>query len=277
MILRYIIITISAVCALASGAQTLTATYVQYADSADRYIEAKDWVRAENMIIKALRHEPANKSNFLLWSNLGIVREHMDNHEGAIEAYTIGLATAPKSTVLLTNRARSYLAVNQTKPALEDLNAALSVDSTLQWPRKIRGLLLAQTGNKKEAAKDLKRYTDEFGKDAAVCETLGDLTASDGDIDESLSWYRDAYRQEPDPELIGKMAITAYVFGRIEDVKDDINEAMKQYPRAGTLYLCRALLNKSRYQTGAMESDLKTAKDLGANMEIFDRLTQKSK
>ena len=135
---KIILSLIMTVCALLSGAQTLTRTYVEYADSADRYIRNENWVDAERMIVNALRLEPANKSNYLLWSNLGIVRDRIGNTEGALQAFDIGLASAPRSTVLLANRAYTLMKTGRDKEALRDLDLALELDSTLLVPRLSR-------------------------------------------------------------------------------------------------------------------------------------------
>lgn len=274
---RLIIIAFVGVCALNSGAQTLTATYVELADSADTYIARQQWADAERVIVKALRHEPANKSNFLLWSNLGIVRENQGNTDGAVEAYTIGLASAPKSTVLLTNRARAYLAGGHRSEAQSDLDAALATDSTLQWPRKMRGILRAGSGDRSGALTDLEYYEQKFGKDAIVSEALGDLTAAEGDVNGALAYYREAYKAEPDANLLSKAALTAYAFGRIEEMRDDIAEGIVRFPREGILYLMRAMIDKASYQTSAMESDLKMAKELGVDKTLYDTLTGSGK
>ena len=98
---RTILISTTAVCALQMGAQTLTATYVELADSADNYIKHERWADAERVIVKALRHEPANKSNYLLWSNLGTVRTNMGDYNGALQAFDIGLSSAPKEVIVI--------------------------------------------------------------------------------------------------------------------------------------------------------------------------------
>lgn len=267
------ILIFSAVCALQSGAQTLTATYVALADSADRYMKAERWADAERVIVKALRHEPANKSNYLLWANLGVVRTNLQDYDGALEACDIGLATAPRSTALLSNRARVLLAKGQRAAAKEDLTEALAVDSTLQWPRKMRGILRAADGDTTGAEEDFKIYTSKYGDDAAILEAEGDMAAARGDVDKAVTKYRAAYALEPDENLLGRELLVAYSFGKIEDVADDIAEGLRKYPRNGTLYLIRAMLNKARYQTSAMESDLKTALEFGVSRELYDALT----
>lgn len=259
-----------AVCALQSGAQTLTATYVELADSADRYIRSERWADAERVIVKALRHEPANKSNYLLWSNLGMVRHEQRNYEGAVMAYDIGLASAPRSTSLLSNRARTYLALGKRGEARADIEQALSLDSALQWPRKMRGILRSAEGDTVGAMRDFRIYLDRYPEDAAVDEAMGDIAARGGDIDRALELYSKAYKLEPDEEIIGKKLLTAYSYGRFDAMRKDLADAMKKYPRSGQLYLIRALYHKAMYQTEAMEQDIELARKFGVEQQTID-------
>lgn len=277
MKIRTFIITLLSLCALHSGAQTLTATYVELADSADRYIRQERWADAERVIVKALRHEPANKSNYLLWSNLGVARTEMKNYDGALEAYEIGLAMAPASTALLSNRARTYMAKGDKKEAVADLDKALSLDSTLQWPRKMRGLVRASAGDSEGALSDFRIYINRFGKDAAISEACGDIDVAKGDISGAISNYREAYTLEPDADLLGKALLSAYLYGRIEEMEEDLAEGIRKNPRNGMLYLMRAMLDKAKFQNSAMEQDLQMAKDFGVNQEIYDLVTGKTR
>lgn len=273
MKIKTVLTILFSVCALNLGAQTLTATYVQLADSADRYISRERWADAERVIIKALRHEPANKSNYLLWSNLGLVRTELKDYEGALQAYDIGLASAPKSTMLLSNRARTYLAKGDRAAAMTDLDAALNNDSTLQWPRKMRGLLKTAKGDVAGATSDLTYYKERFGDDASVSEALGDIANMRGDTDGAIADYKEAYSISEDSDVLGKMLITSFFAGRLDKEEEDLTEGIRKFPRNGTLYLLRAMLNKSRYQTQAMEKDLATARELGVDKTLYDQLT----
>lgn len=270
MRIKTLILALTGICALHSGAQTLTATYVELADSADRYIRAERWTDAERVIVKALRHEPANRSNYLLWSNLGIVRTQMSDYDGALEAYEIGLASAPKSTMLLTNRARTYLAMDRRQEAVDDMTAALESDSTLQWPRKMRGLTLASLGKRDKAIADFDTYERKYGEDASIQEARGDLDVMAGNQEKAMEHYREAYRLEPDEDILCKTLTAALMFGKLEDMEEELAEGLRKYPRNGTLYAMRAALNKVRFQTDAMESDLKTAREYGADPVLLD-------
>ena len=272
MIRRLTTIIAIIVCVLTMGAQTLTATYIELADSADRYIKAERWEDAERVIIKALRHEPANRSNYLLWSNLGIVRMNRGDYPGAKEAIDIVLASAPHSTTLLTNRAKANMALNHRQEAIEDLDQVLAVDSTLQWPMKMRGMLRAIVGETERAKSELTKYEERYGKDATVSETLGDISNAGGDYDEAIKRYKEAYELEGEVATLDKMLLTAYYYGKLEAESKELERGISRHPSEGLLYLLRAMLNKSRYQSIDMERDLKIANDLGVDPQIYKQI-----
>lgn len=260
------------ICALHTGAQTFTSTYVELADSADQYIKLGQWHDAERVIIRALRHEPANKSNYLLWSNLSLVRTELENYPGAIEACDIGLTTAPRSTILLTNRARAYMGLGDTSAAIKDLDSALEEDSTLQWPRKMSGILRASKGDLEGAKKDLTIYLESNDQDIDAIETLGDIDAGKGNAEKALARYREAYSLEPNERLLTKLLLTAHAFGLLEEQRDTLIGGMIKYPTNGNLYIFRALLHKSKFENEAAEKDLETAKKLKADAELLNLL-----
>ena len=272
MIRRLTTIIAIIVCVLTMGAQTLTATYIELADSADRYIKAERWEDAERVIIKALRHDPANRSNYLLWSNLGIVRMNRGDYPGAKEAIDSGLASAPHSTTLLTNRAKANMALNHRQEAIEDLDQVLAVDSTLQWPMKMRGMLRAIVGETERAKSELTKYEERYGKDATVSETLGDISNAGGDYDEAIKRYKEAYELEGEVATLDKMLLTAYYYGKLEAESKELERGISRHPSEGLLYLLRAMLNKSRYQSIDMERDLKIANDLGVDPQIYKQI-----
>ncbi len=130
---KIILSLIMTVCALLSGAQTLPEHAVEYADSADRYIRNENWVDAERMIVNALRLEPANKSNYLLWSNLGIVRDRIGNtrrrapgvrHRSRIGA-PLHRASRQQSLYLNENRTR--------QGGLEEISTSRLSSTPLCW------------------------------------------------------------------------------------------------------------------------------------------------
>lgn len=261
------------VCAFLTEAQTLTATYVELADSADYYIKRELWKDAERVTVAALRHEPANKSNYLLWSNLGIVRTQLNDYEGAMQAYEVGLASAPKSTTLLTNRARTQLTFNHPEEAFADLDAALAVDSLLQWPLKMRGLLKVQFADSNGALRDFKLYLEHYPNEAIIAEGMGEAEAMLGNYTTAREHFLEGIKlDETDSECTEKLLLLAFSQNKLADEEPILTEAIRKWPRNPLLYLYRGVIHKNRYQNKEAEIDKKLAIDYGADpqtVEIF--------
>lgn len=277
---RYIVLTILAFCvAVIASASRLPhqvsekPEYLALADSADRYMEHENWQDAVRVLEKALRIDPANSSNWLLWSNLGTARENLGDYEAALQAFEIGLARAPKSTVLLVNRARSLMALGQYKRAEESFDAALEADPRLPWPIKMKGLLRLAEGDLDEAESLFGVYEVLNGEDPVVEDALGDISLCRGNSSIALLHLKKAWSLEKSEDRAVKLLLNAASFGMIEDYQNDLTEALSLWPRNANLYLVRAQFNGERYQTQAMEKDLATARSLGASAEDLKKFS----
>ena len=129
-------------------------TYEEYIDSADYYSGRKNWEKAEAMTVNALRLKPAHRSNWLLWSNLGEIREKLGDIDGALTAYNIGLSLQPQSKKMLSNRAALLIEDGKQEAALSDLATLIEADSVAEWPRMIRGMIFLESGEVEIAETD---------------------------------------------------------------------------------------------------------------------------
>lgn len=266
------------VCASTSGAQTLTATYVALADSADHYIKHERWADAGRVIVEALKHEPANPSNYLLWNNLGIVRMETGDYEGAVQAYDIGLASAPKSTQLLSNRARTLLKFNHTDEALADLDKSLALDSTLQWPLRVRGIILLGKTKPEAALRDFNTYLRHYKEDATVMTARGDAWVLLNDYDKAMGDYRRAAElDEEDPEPTDKLLFLAYTRSALADEEKTLRAALRKWPKHGNFHLLLGALHRERYQNAEAEEDRKLALEYGADPQTVELILPKIK
>ena len=256
-----------------ASAQNLTHRYIELADSADNYIKHERWNDAERTLVAALRSDPANKSNYLIWSNLGYVRTQLNDYPGASEAIEIGLAQAPKSTVLLTQKGRTELTFGHNEKALEAFDKALEVDSTLQWPRQMRGMLCLRKRDVEGAEKDFDTYERLHGANNAVIKTgRAQIATLRNKPKEAIAFYDEAYKLDPDELYAVNKFLTAYYFNMLTDVEEDLREAIQKYPRSGTLYLMRAALHKERYQPEEAKLDKRLALEYGADPALADRI-----
>ena len=70
-------------------------TYDELVSNAIDAIEKDSLYQAENMLKEALRLEPANMRNALLFTNLGTVQRRMGKNKEALESYSLALNITP--------------------------------------------------------------------------------------------------------------------------------------------------------------------------------------
>ena len=90
-----------AVCLLASGMLRFGQTYQELCDRAVTYTEQDSLPQAETYIRRALKLEPANPHNALLFSNLGTIQRRQRKYEKALESYNFALNIAPPGSAYL--------------------------------------------------------------------------------------------------------------------------------------------------------------------------------
>ena len=70
-------------------------TYQQLSEKAIEYIEMDSLSKAEELLLQALKLEPKNAKNAMLFSNLGLVQRRLGEYDKALESYSFALNFAP--------------------------------------------------------------------------------------------------------------------------------------------------------------------------------------
>ena len=102
--------------------------YFKKIDEADKACAEGLWHEAENALVEALRAEPANPSNVLLISNLGIIRFNMGQDSLAIATLNDAHSMAPASVTILSNRAKVLAANGYDEEAYLDYSRIIELD-----------------------------------------------------------------------------------------------------------------------------------------------------
>ncbi len=92
-------------------------------------MEQEKYEEAEEFFQKALKLEPANIKNALLFSNMGTLFRMQKKYDEAIEAYTYALNITPHSLPILLNRATVYMELGETRKAYIDYCQVLDLES----------------------------------------------------------------------------------------------------------------------------------------------------
>lgn len=103
-------------------------TYQELSDHAIACTEQDSLAQAENYIRQALKLEPANPHNALLFSNLGTIQRRQRDYDQALESYTYALNIAPRAVPILLNRAALNLEMGRNEQARVDYSLVLDLE-----------------------------------------------------------------------------------------------------------------------------------------------------
>lgn len=220
-------------------------TYNELVEKAMDYTLKDSLVQAEQLFRQALKMEPGNVRNALLFSNLGTVQKRMGKTDEAIESYTMALNITPYSTAMLLNRASLYLDKGLTDKAYLDYCNVIDLLPENQEARMFRAYIYMQRRQYTEAridynavlAKDVRNLTARLG--------LVMLDQKEGKLTQALSSMNRLVDDYPkDVSLLKMRANLEVEMNQPQAALLDLEEALKldandreAYVQMGDLYL----------------------------------------
>ena len=93
-------------------------TYQQLSERAIECIEKDSLPKAEELLLQALKLEPKNAKNALLFSNLGLVQRRLGEFDKALESYSFALNFAPLAVPIFTRPCRHLYGNGKNGPCL---------------------------------------------------------------------------------------------------------------------------------------------------------------
>lgn len=247
---------------------SLNPRYMEMADSADYYIERSLWADAKRCTVEALRADPANFSNSLLLSNLGMINLNLDEPQDAVDNFTLGLEIAPSSTTLRSNRARAYLYMNQLQKADEDLRILLERTPDDPWALKMHGIITASK-NPEEGLAVLQRIAEP---DVDTRLAMASLQHRMGHDDEAELIYSALTEDSASEEVLQTAAVFHLLKEDYSRAGDELRRAIELNPRNGNLYLLRAYLHEQCHEKSLAEIDKKMAIENNADLQLVEAL-----
>ena len=110
--------------------------------------------QAEELITQALKAEPSNEHNALLFANLGWLQRRQHRYEEALDSYTYALNFAPLSVPILMDRATLLMEMGREERARVDYSLVLDLDAHNQEALLMRAYIHQRERNYKEAHAD---------------------------------------------------------------------------------------------------------------------------
>ena len=140
--------------------QLLAQTYDELITRAMEAVEKDSLYQAEGWFKQALKLEPSNMRNALLFSNLGTVQRRMGKHKEAIESYSLALNLTPYSITMLLNRASLYLDMDYLDKAYVDYCNVIDLDDKNQEALQFRAYIYMRRRQYQEAKNDYQKLLE---------------------------------------------------------------------------------------------------------------------
>lgn len=135
-------------------------TYDELITRAMDAVEKDSLYQAEQLFKEALRLEPSNMRNALLFSNLGTIQRRMGKNDDAVESYSLALNLTPYSVTMLLNRASLYLEMDYLDKAYVDYCNVIDLDDKNQEALRFRAYIYMRRRQYQDARNDYQRLLE---------------------------------------------------------------------------------------------------------------------
>lgn len=256
-------------------------TYNELCEQAIAATEQDSLQQAEDLIRQALKLEPKNPHNALLFSNLGTIQRSQGRLEQALESYTFALNFTPRSVPVLLNRATLYMEMGKEDHARVDYSLVIDLDKDNQEALRMRAYIYMKMRDYKLARADylslLKLNPTDFNGRLG----LATLEQKEGKYPEALALLnglltdKDYTQLETQAVLYVARAGVEIDAGQPDLALIDLEEAIKLDASQAEAYLMRGQLYLSQQKKKLAKEDLEKAVSLGvAPGDVRDLLQQ---
>ena len=226
-------------------------------------IDSCDYESAAARLLEAMSLRPNSPENVLLLSNIGMVYSYMDQDSLALMTLNRALEIAPSMRTVLANRANVLLKTGRTKEAYRDLDAIIGIDSTNVDARYTHALLAIGFGDMQRAKADMAVVRDADPESLMTSVGMSTIYTLEGQHREALPYLERLVVDSGTEEDYAALASCQLELEKLSDAGATIAKGMGKFPESGELYLCRARLNRARYDRKSAEADARRARQLG--------------
>lgn len=255
-----------------SAATVRPTPYMHYVELADSLVRAEAWDEAETALRLALRTEPANPSNQLLLSNMGMILTAQGKYGEAIEHLDVALTLNPRSFLALKHRGLARSAMGCPEEAISDFSEALAIDSADNGVRCLRAAMYAHTRRYPSAIADFSRVLDSDRENPEALEGMANCCIAKGAPEEAVPFLNRLLDIRKEPEHYFTRGLVLARLGRLPEASEDVSQGLLIEPANGDLWLLKAYVEKLTYRINEAKESLAKARRYGADPNLENEL-----
>ncbi len=263
-------------CGLMAACPLSAQTYEAWCERAATAIEHDSLPQAEQYIREALKQDPANPHNALLFSNLGIIQRSQHKYGEALESYNLALGIAPRNVPILLNRAALCMELGQYEQAQADYSLVLDLQPGNRESLLMRAYIYRQKNDYRLARADYDTLLKRTPQDFEGRLGLAMLEQKEKKYDDALSLLTRMVDEKAEGTSLLTSSQHAVVYvaraGVEKDMGDndraltDLNEAIRLDASLPEAYLVRGQVYLLQQQKGLARQDFERAAALGIPM-----------
>lgn len=253
-------------------------TYDEWVSSSFDFIDVDSIAQAEECIKQAMRLEPANPRNGLLFQNLGTLQRRQGKLKEAEVSYSCAISLLTDMPQVRQNRAQLYSEMERYQDAIEDYTILLKYQPQNEdwlYERALCRLLVSDTIG---ARTDLE-FIDTFNPNSAKSRLgMAVVYKAQGWYSMAADLYDALIKANPKSwSLLRDRAEVYYLSNRMGAALEDINESIKRNPQDPMSYVLRAQIRYARGDKEYARRDLNKALEKGISQQIISQLIEKCK
>ena len=256
-------------CACVMGVQAQShGTYKEYVRRALEAISDDKTEDAEELFREAMKAEPAQRSNAMIYYQIGRIQEHRGKPRKALQSYTQGLNIAPHVLPLRMARARLYMEMGNQEKALVDYSDVLDWKEDEEEALFMRAYIYTGQRLYKKARADYEALLklNPAHEEARIGLVL--LNEKDNRPREAMEQINAMIAAAPDHAVLYAVrAGLEQTRKQYEASEADFTKAITLDPSNIDYLLNRAALYAEIGETKKARADLDKALELGANPE----------
>ena len=233
---------------------------------------------AEQCLKNAMRLEPANPQNGLLFVNLGTIQRRLGKLQDAEVSYTCAISLLEENTVAYSTRASLYAEIEQYQKAIDDYSVVISRDPEDEDALYERALCRLMNSDTIGARLDLETI-DKFNPKSAKSRLgMAMVYKAMGENAMAVELYDALIKANPKSWSLLRDRAEVYFFSkRLGAAMLDIDKSIQMNGRDPLSYFLRAKIRWAKGDREYARRDLNRAIELGLPQSAAADLIEKMK